>query len=76
MSTKKQTIEQALRREPILRALGQLIGCPVGGWAETTQAMQRIDDELPRREERAYTRNGLIDAALTVDQADRYRWRT
>lgn len=73
--TRKQSIQAALKSEDIRRALSGLVGCPTGGWGETEQAIRQIEDTIPHREMRAYTRNQLIDAALTLDHADRYTWR-
>jgi len=69
----KQSIKTALKRPEIRTALSALVGCPFGSWPQTAQAEQRLADELPKQ--RAYTRNELINAALTTDHADRYQWR-
>jgi len=81
VETKKKTvrlrsIKAAMKSPAIRRALGGLVGCPVGGWAETAQARRRLIDELPLRAERSYSADDLIEAALTVDHAGRYQWRT
>lgn len=57
------------------RAATALDGCPVGGWGETQQAFQRLEDDLPLRSMRAYTIAEFVAAAYTVDHADRYRTR-
>jgi hypothetical protein len=75
MSARRQSIAAALRDRQIVRALNGLVGCPVGGWAETAQAERRLVDELPRKAARTYSINELIDAALVADHADRYAWR-
>lgn len=75
MSANKQTIAQALRTPAIRRALNELVGCPVGGWGDTDMARRRLVDALPWRADRSYSASDLISAALTVDIADRYRWR-
>jgi hypothetical protein len=73
-----------IRRESLRRRLSiiardglsiGLDGCPVGGWPETQQAMQRLCDELPHRSERTYSVSDVVDALYTVDHADRYRIR-
>jgi len=74
---RKQTLKQAVKLAlagdlPVMRC--GLAGCPVGGWAETQQAMTRIADELPR--ERGYKLEDLIDALYTVDSAGRYEVRS
>ena len=74
MTTRKQTIKTALTKPVIRRALNGLVGCPVGGWGETQQAMRRIVDELPHRQDRAYHVDDLVAAALVVNHADRYAW--
>ncbi len=68
----RQTV--SLVRSGRLRVDG-LAGCPVGGWAETAQAMRRIEDELPHRSQRSYTLAQIVDALYAVDHADRYRPR-
>ncbi len=74
-TTRRQSIKAALRDETIRRALSGLIGCPAGGWAETSQARRRLVDELPVRSLRSYSADELISAALELDHADRYQWR-
>lgn len=59
----------------VARALNGLIGCPEGGWAETNQAISRLIEVLPPRQERTYTANDLICATMTLNSADRYVWR-
>lgn len=54
-------------------ALGQLDGCPVGYWGETQQAMSRIYEQLPERDERDYSIHDLIGRLYAVDHAGRYR---
>ena len=75
MSHGKKTINGAVRSRNIRRALAGMVGCPVGGWAETVQAKRALIDELPLRSERNYTADELIDRALTVDFAGRYALR-
>lgn len=70
-----KTIKQALKTATICRALNGLVGCPVGGWGETDQAMRRIADELPIKSARNYVVRDLVEAAMVVDHADRYQWR-
>lgn len=72
---KKQTIKQALQCTDIVRALNGLVGCPTGGWAETSQAQAQLRGELPIRTDRAYTWQELVEHALTEDHAGRYAWR-
>lgn len=69
------TIQVVSRRPGVRRALAGLVGCPVGGWAETAQAMRTLIDELPRRSDRAWRVYDLIDRCLCVDASGRYRWR-
>lgn len=72
---KRETLKQRLaiiRREGIRCGLD---GCPVGGWPETRQAMLRLADELPRRDERDYDIRQLVAALYWVNDADRYEWR-
>lgn len=64
---------RAGRRPHLARALVALAGCPVGGWGETDQAMRRVADALPFRADRTYTLDGLLDATMRVDTADRWR---
>lgn len=76
----KQSLKQALRLTRIpgtdmARAAHALDGCPVGGWGETDQAYRRIREYLPRRSERDYSLDEFVDAAYTIDHADRYRPR-
>jgi hypothetical protein len=73
--TTKETLRQRLaiiKREGITCGLD---GCPVGGWAETAQAISRLQDDLPGRWGRSYTVHQLIDAVYVVDGAGRYRIR-
>jgi len=44
-----------------------LDGCPEGDWGETVQAMGRIREELPFRDERLFTLYEVIDAMYTVN---------
>ena len=62
-------------RPALARALNGLVGCPVGGWGETAQAMRRIADESPRLAEREWSVDDLVSRVLVPDYADRYRWR-
>ena len=63
----------------VVRALGNLVGLPAGGWGETMQAIRRIEDEIPYR----YVCGGgglevvydLVDHHLKVDHAGRYTWK-
>lgn len=75
---KKQTIAAAIHRanenhNDMTRAALVLDGCPVGGWGETQQAMQRLRELLPSREARSYSVEDFIDAVYRIDAADRYR---
>lgn len=71
----KETLAQRLR---IIDRNGlpgiSLDGCPVGGWAQTQQAMQRLEDSLPAADERNYTVAALVRACYREDSAGRYRW--
>ncbi len=71
----KQTIKQALQCTDIVRALNGLVGCPPGGWGETSQAIAELRGELPIRADRAYTWQELVEHALTEDHTGRYAWR-
>ena len=73
--TRKQTLVGAVRDREIRIALNGIVGCPVGGWGETRQAVDRLRDAIPIRQYRAYTIAELIDHALCLDHADRYQWR-
>ena len=46
----------------MMRCRGYLDGLPVGGWAETVQAIERIRDDLPSRLVRAYKIEDFIRA--------------
>lgn len=59
----------AARHSGLRSAILGLDGCPVGGWAETAQAMSRIRDELPE----GYRLSDVLRALTTLDHADRYR---
>lgn len=72
---RRQSIKSALKSATIRDALHGLVGCPAGGWNETEQAWRNLEGELPWREDRSYTASALVSAALTLDHADRYRWR-
>jgi len=72
----RQSLKVALKNNSVRRAIGGLVGCPVGQWAETAQSMSRLRDDIPRRDARSYTVDELVAAALTIDHADRYQWRT
>jgi hypothetical protein len=71
----KQTIEQALQDDEIVRSISGLLGCPIGGWNETAQARAELRGQLPQRADRAYSVDELIEASLCADASDRYRWR-
>ena len=75
MANAAKTIKTALKRPAIRRALNGLVGCPVGGWGETAQARRALVDELPLRALRNYSVGDLVEAALSLDHADRYCWR-
>lgn len=76
-----QTLKRALylarsgQDRELTLAAGALVGCPVGNWGETTQAMQRLREYLPLRQLREYSVDDFIEAAYVVDHADRYRPR-
>lgn len=77
-TARRQSLRQALtqvRSGKIRVTRCGLDGCPVGGWGETRQAMDRIQAELPHRSLRTYTLTEIVDALYTVDGADRYRLR-
>jgi len=74
----RQTLKQAVKltNRPgtdMARAACALDGCPVGGWPETNQAMQRIREYLPGRIDRNYSLGSFIEAVYYVDSLDRYR---
>lgn len=76
----KQTLTEAVELVRTNRGLHNVTrcglgGCPVGGWAETQQAIRRITEELPMPNERSYTTHELIDALYEVDSAGRYQYR-
>lgn len=73
-STPRQSLRRALRDPSIIRALHALDGCPFGSWAETDQAMRALRDSLPSKTGRTYTVCDLLDAALRVDNNDRWRF--
>lgn len=71
----RETLKQRLaiiRRDGLVCGLG---GCPVGGWPETQQALARLRDDIPARDQRNYLLSELVDALYRVDSAGRYRWR-
>ena len=68
-------IKKAIQAKDVVRALNQLVGCPDGGWPETKQAIRALAEALPALAERRYSVYDVIDAALCLDHADRYRWR-
>jgi hypothetical protein len=67
----KRWLSKEKNRESV-RSCG-LVGCPEGGWGETQQAMRRIQEELPFRDERLFTVREVIDALYLVDKSDRYQ---
>lgn len=78
--TRKQSLRQAIQLIRSGRGLQEVTrcgigGCPVGGWAETEQAMRRVSEELPLRSERSYSVDELISALYYVDAAGRYQYR-
>lgn len=76
MKTLRTAIKNARKAgHPLHRALNGLVGCPVGVWGETEQALRAVTEELPRRECRTYTLNDLTTAVLEHDHADRYQWK-
>lgn len=79
MTTIKKTRRESLRTRLAKIARDGvncgLDGCPVGGWAETRQAIARLVDDLPFPAERNYTVHQIIDALYTIDHADRYQIR-
>ena len=70
-----QTLTQAVHCPRILRALGQLSGCPEGGWGETTQALVEVEAACPHRDYRDYEVADLIRATTIVDDHGYYRMR-
>lgn len=77
---KRQTLRTAVRHarkegHPLCRAIEQLVGCPVGGWGETDQAMRQVREELPFRAERRYTLGDLIAAVVEEGPSGRYQRR-
>lgn len=71
-----QSLGQALFNPSTRRALGELIGKPVGGWPETDRARRAIVASLPIRSERNYSLPDLLSYYLTLDENDRYTWKT
>ena len=69
----KQWLAKEANRAAVRRC--GLAGCPEGGWAETDQAWRRITEELPFRDERAFTVAEVVDALYLVDEGGRYRLR-
>jgi hypothetical protein len=75
MSTKRETLKQAVAR---IRRRGLrcgLDGCPEGSWPETRQALLRLQDELPPPAARTYTFWDVVEALYVVDHNDRWRVR-
>jgi hypothetical protein len=77
---RRQTLRTAVRHartegHPLCRAVNGLVGCPVGGWGETSQAMGRVREELPHRTERRYTVFDLIGRVLEEGPSGRYQRR-
>lgn len=76
----RQTLKKAIALTNIpatdmARAACVLDGCPVGGWPETNQAMQRIREYLPQRSDRNYSLGSFVEAVYCVDFSGRYRTR-
>lgn len=59
----------------VSRALNGLVGTPEGAWGETSQAVRRITEALPLRDERNYNVHQLIGATMIVDDAGRFRFK-
>lgn len=80
--SKKQSLKAMTARiargaeRGVSRALNGLAGLPSGGWAETDQATREVVEELPHRSEREYSVHDLISAAMKLDHANRYEWRS
>ena len=73
--TMKQALDsRAEVNRGMRRALNGLAGCPGGGWPETQQAIDRIYDAAPHRDNRKWSVAELIDAALVVTGPDSGRW--
>lgn len=72
---KKITMSAAWQRRGVRLAAGTLVGCPVGGWAETMQAKRAIVDELPSRAERDWSVADFLDAVFEINAAERYVFR-
>jgi len=77
---RRQTLRTAVRHarkegHPLCRAINGLVGCPVGGWGETDQAMRQVREELPFRAERRYTLGDLIAAVVEEGLDGRYQRR-
>jgi hypothetical protein len=76
----RQTLRTAVRHarkegHPLCTAINGLVGCPVGGWGETDQAMRAVREELPSRAERRYTLGDLIAAVVEEGLDGRYQRR-
>lgn len=74
---RKQTLRQAVSAVVAdrIRLRCGLTGCPEGGWSETRQALERLEDELPAREDRAYAIQEFVVAVYQIDHAGRYEVR-
>lgn len=75
MTKKKISMKAMMAKAHVRRAMCGLVGCPAGGWGETKQAMRRIAEELPLKEDRGWTVGDLVSEYMTLDYADRYIWR-
>jgi hypothetical protein len=72
---RKVSMSRALSWCGVQQALGGLDGCPVGGWGETDQAMRRLREELPSRQDRDWTLGDLVASEMEEDSTGRWRWR-
>ena len=72
---RKISMNAALKWRGVQQALNGLDGCPVGGWGETDQAMRRIREELPFRQDRDWTLGDLVAREMEEDATGRWRWR-
>lgn len=72
MKTLSWAQNQVRRGGAIQAAVNGLVGCPVGGWGKTAQAMRRLCEELPTRSARSFTVWELVDSCLMEVGGDRY----
>jgi len=72
---RKVSMSDALSWRGVQQGLNGLDGCPVGGWGETDQAMRRLREELPFRQDRDWTLGDLVAREMVEDSTGRWRRR-